>query len=296
MIVAPPLEELSGTEVKLSIRGLSKKFKGSAGEVVALSNVSLDVRAGEFLILVGQSGCGKSTLLNIIGGLDSADSGSVLMDGRAVTLPGPDRAMVFQEGALFPWLTAVKNVEFGLTQIRVPKHERRDRALHYLNIVGLSKFSDACIHELSGGMRQRVAIARSLAVEPRVLLMDEPFSALDAQTREDLYIELQRIWESTGATILFVTHNVREAVTLGDRVVLLRRPAERGDSSIQSVFDVEIMRPRHIDDMDVARMAKQISLTMRHGHDKPEDLTRNEEQLDAPSLLRGFDSALDGRS
>ncbi len=246
---------------KLSIRGVSKRYKGRKGDIIALDNIQLEVEPGEFLILVGPSGCGKSTLLNIIAALDSADEGHVLMDEEIVWWPGRDRSMVFQDGALFPWLTVQKNVEFGLKRMGLGKNERAERAQHYLRLVHLARFADSFIHELSGGMRQRVAIARALAVEPKVLLMDEPFSALDAQTREDLYIELQEIWERLGTTVIFVTHNVREAVTLGDRVVLLSSLPGR----IQEIFPVDILRPRHIDDLDVARMAQEISYAMRHG-------------------------------
>lgn len=278
---------------KLSIRNVGKRFQSAAGPVDALKDVSLEIEPGEFLILVGSSGCGKSTLLNIVAGLERADEGEILMDGRKVTAPGRERAMVFQDGALFPWLTTVKNIEFGLRQMGIPRCDCRDRAMRYLEIVNLSRFADHCIHELSGGMRQRVAIARALAVEPQILLMDEPFSALDAQTREDLYVELQRIWERTGATILFVTHNVREAVTLGDRVILMRRP--QGVSSIQAEFPIEIMRPRQIDDPDVAITAKQISMAMKHGQtfSKPEEYD-DAEHPDTPGLLRGFDHPVDG--
>src|SRR5687767_14203447 len=163
-LLADPDLLQSDSDVKLSIRNLKKTFKGSGGEVVALDGVSLDVRTGEFLILVGQSGCGKSTLLNIVAGLDKADHGEIVVDGFPVSRPGPDRAMVFQDGALFPWLTAVKNVDFGLRQKGVPPNERHDRPMHFLKLVGLENFANSCIHELSGGMRQRVAIACALAV------------------------------------------------------------------------------------------------------------------------------------
>jgi NitT/TauT family transport system ATP-binding protein len=247
--------------VKLSIRNVEKRFVAEDHTVSALSGISVDVEAGEFLVLVGPSGCGKSTLLNIIAGLVQPDAGDVLMNGVPVTKPGPDRAMVFQDGALFPWLNVRRNVEFGLLQKGVSKKEASDRALRILNLVGLSKFAENDLHTLSGGMRQRVAIARALALEPEVLLMDEPFSALDALTREDLYVELQELWEGRGATIVFVTHNVREAVTLGDRVLLLASDPGR----IQHEFPVEILRPRHIEDVDVARTAQQISAAMKKG-------------------------------
>lgn len=250
--------------MSVSVQGISKRFTGAATTVDALIDVDLDISTGQFVTLVGASGCGKSTLLNIVAGLELPDAGQVTVDGNRVFEPGPDRAMVFQDGALFPWLTVVKNVEFGLKRIGVNGRERRERAMATLEAVELSTFADSCIHELSGGMRQRVAIARALAPEPKVLLMDEPFSALDAQTREDLYVELQRIWTRTKATILLVTHNVREAVTLGDRVVLLRRPAP-GCSSVQAEFAVDLPRPRYIDDPEVSKVAKQISLALREG-------------------------------
>jgi len=247
--------------VKLSIRNVEKQFPDQDHRVHALSSISVDVEAGEFLILVGPSGCGKSTLLNIIAGLEKPDAGEVLMNGVPVTQPGPDRALVFQDGALFPWLNVRRNVEFGLRQRNMTRSEVSDRALHVLDLVGLSKFAENDLHTLSGGMRQRVAIARALALEPEVLLMDEPFSALDALTREDLYVEIQELWEGRGATIVFVTHNVREAVTLGDRVLLLASDPGR----IQGEFPVEILRPRHIEDVDVARTAQQISQAMKKG-------------------------------
>jgi len=247
--------------VKLSVRNLEKSFLEQNHRVHALANVSLDVQAGEFLILVGPSGCGKSTLLNILAGLTKPDSGEVLMNGVLVEKPGPDRALVFQDGALFPWLNVRRNVEFGLRQKGVRGKEAAERADHFLGLVGLAKFAENDLYTLSGGMKQRVAIARALALEPEVLLMDEPFSALDAITREDLYVEIQELWEGRGATIVFVTHNTREAVTLGDRVILLAADPGR----IQAEFPVEILRPRHIDDVDVSRKAQQISHAMKLG-------------------------------
>jgi NitT/TauT family transport system ATP-binding protein len=242
---------------------LGKTFQGAQGELTALNDVNLAIKSHEFVILVGASGCGKSSLLNIVAGLEEATCGEVLMDGKRVSEPGPDRAVVFQDGALFPWLSVLKNVEFALKRIGVKGNERQERAMSYLSMVGLEVFAGSYIHELSGGMRQRVAIARALSVEPQVLLMDEPFSALDAQTREDLYVELQGVWQRTGATILLVTHNVREAATLGDRVIVLRRP-EAGRSSLQCEFPISIPRPRHIDDVEVTVVAKQISTALRH--------------------------------
>lgn len=244
---------------KLSLKGISKRFQTRNGPIQALDDIWLDVEDGEFVVLIGPSGCGKSTLFNIVAGLDAADSGEVWESERRVTGPGRDRGVVFQDGALFPWLTAQKNVEFGLKQMGIPPRERAERARHYLQLVHLSRFANSYLHELSGGMRQRVAIARALAIEPEVLLMDEPFSALDAQTREDLYDVLQEIWGRTRKTIVFVTHNVREAVCLADRVVLLAARPGR----VQAVFPIEMARPRFIDDVDVARVAHQISCALK---------------------------------
>ena len=273
---------------KLSIRNIEKRFLDQDHRVNALSSVSFDVLAGEFLVLVGPSGCGKSTLLSIIAGLEKADSGEVLVDGIPVTQPGPDRALVFQDGALFPWLNVRKNVEFGLRQKGISGSEATDKAIHFLDQVGLAKFAENDLYTLSGGMRQRVAIARVLALEPEVLLMDEPFSALDAITREDLYVEVQELWQSRGSTIVFVTHNVREAVTLGDRVLLLASDPGR----IQLEVQVDILRPRHIDDVDVARTAQQLSQAMRHGRDAYFEEVWNHEQFEESDLLRSLDRAV----
>jgi NitT/TauT family transport system ATP-binding protein len=246
---------------RLTLHGVSKRFAGRKQDVQALENISLEVNDGEFVVLIGPSGCGKSTLLNIIAGLDTADHGEVRESDRLVVGPGRDRGVVFQDGALFPWLTAQKNVEFGLKQMGLPPAARAERAAHFLQLVHLSRFGDSYLHELSGGMRQRVAIARALALEPEVLLMDEPFSALDAQTREDLYQVLQEIWERTRKTVLFVTHNVREAVCLADRVVLLSARPGR----VHEIFNVQLTRPRFIDDVDVVHMSRRISCVMKEG-------------------------------
>ena len=278
---------------KLSIRGVSKTFIGTNGTHRALEDISIDVPEGEFLILVGPSGCGKSTLLNVVAGLEQCTAGEVLVDGKRVTGPGPDRIVIFQEGALFPWLNVQKNVEFSLKQIGVPGKQRAERADYYLRMVKLHKFAHSFIHELSGGMRQRVAIARALAVEPKVLLMDEPFSALDALTREDLYEELQEIWVRLRTTVMFITHNVREAVTLGDRVVLLGGQPGR----IEGEFAIRILRPRHVDDLDVARTAQQISFAMKRGyaHLNGEEYDDEDQRAEA-GVLHGLDTAVVGRS
>jgi NitT/TauT family transport system ATP-binding protein len=226
--------------IKISFQQVCKEFSfrgeggGAPRRFTALEDITLDVRAGEFLALVGPSGCGKSTLLDLLGGLTVPTSGRILLEGRPITGPARDRGIVFQQYALFPWLTAAQNVEFGLDIAGLKSRERRDRARHYLDLVGLAAFADRYPHELSGGMKQRVAIARSLAYDPEVLLMDEPFAALDAQTRETLQGELLRIWRSTGKTIVFITHGIDEAVVLGQRVaVMTSRPGR-----IKQVIDV----------------------------------------------------------
>ncbi|MED4452333.1 ABC transporter ATP-binding protein [Metabacillus fastidiosus] len=203
----------------------SDERKGGVKEFTALKNIHFSVKTGEFLSLVGPSGCGKSTLLDLLGGLTKPTSGRILLDGKPIDGPGLDRGIVFQQYALFPWKTAKGNIEFGLESKGVPKKERTEIARHFLSLVGLSGFENRYPHELSGGMKQRVAIARSLAFNPEVLLMDEPFAALDAQTRETLQTELLQIWEKTKKTIIFITHGIDEAVYLGQRVaVMTSRP------------------------------------------------------------------------
>jgi NitT/TauT family transport system ATP-binding protein len=225
-------------KTKLEFVSVSKTFavrSGRPGErFSALENISLRVEPGEFMVLVGPSGCGKSTLIDLLGGLSQPTSGKILLDGEPITGPGLNRGIVFQQYALFPWRTALENVEFGLEAKRVPKAERRDIARSHLDMVGLSGFEGRFPHELSGGMKQRVAIARSLAYDPEVLLMDEPFAALDAQTRETLQVELVKIWEKSRTTILFITHGIDEAVCLGQRIaVMTSRPGR-----IKRIVDV----------------------------------------------------------
>jgi len=230
----------------IQIQNIGKVFplRGPAGKAgatfTALEDISLEVRAGEFLAVVGPSGCGKSSLLDILAGLVRADTGRVLLDGAEITGPSPDRAVVFQQYALLPWRSAQRNVEFGLEAKGISPRERREKARHFLNLVGLSGFENHYPHELSGGMKQRVAIARSLACDPGVLLMDEPFAALDAQTREILQDELLRIWETAGTTVVFITHGIDEAVYLGQRVaVMSSRPGR-----IKTVLDIPLTNRR----------------------------------------------------
>jgi NitT/TauT family transport system ATP-binding protein len=240
---------------KVGLSEICLSYRTQSGErLLALDNINLQVRPGEFVCIVGPSGCGKSTLLHLIAGLHTQTSGQVLIDGKPVQGTGTDRILIFQDHGLFPWLTVGQNVEFGMKMKGVPKAERHERTRHYLQLVHLAKFETSYIHQLSGGMRQRVAIARALATEPDVLLMDEPFAALDAQTRDLLHDELERIWSETGRTIIFVTHNVREAVRLGDRVVLLTfRPGR-----VKSEFPVDLPRPRSLEDPEVALAARAV--------------------------------------
>jgi NitT/TauT family transport system ATP-binding protein len=244
---------------KLALRDVSKTFAGRDGPLLAVDGISLEVREGEFLCLVGPSGCGKSTLLNLIAGLERPTGGEVLMEGRPVTGPGPERMVLFQEAALFPWLNVLHNVEFGLKQQNVSRRVRRETALRYLDLVHLGKFAGAYVHELSGGMKQRVALARALAANPGVLLMDEPFAALDAQTRDILHAELQEVWAATKKTVVFITHNVREAVCLGDRVVVLTyRPGR-----LKAEFPVTLPRPRQIEDEGLMEVVAEITASLR---------------------------------
>lgn len=245
---------------KLAIENVSKNFQGASGPVLALDRVSLNVAEGEFVCLVGASGCGKTTLLNIIAGLEKPDSGAVLADGKPVAGPGRERLVMFQEPALFPWLDVFGNVLFGLKlKPNLTNKDRRDVAKYYLELVGLSRFEHANIHELSGGMKQRVSLARALAPNPRVLLMDEPFAALDALTREQLYGDIQEIWKARRKTIVFVTHNVREAACLGDRVLLFSPHPGR----IREEFAVDLPRPRDINSVDLAAHATRITKALK---------------------------------
>jgi NitT/TauT family transport system ATP-binding protein len=209
-------------EPLVRFRGVGKSFADPAGaQIEALRAIDLDIGAGEFLCLLGPSGCGKSTLLNILAGFIPPSSGSVIVNGVAVGAPGPDRAMVFQDYALFPWMTVAENIAFGLEMKRVPRRTIAASVNRLLDMLGLAGFANHYPKDLSGGMRQRVAIARALAVEPPILLMDEPFGALDALTRQSLQDELLRIWEGLGKTVIFVTHSIDEAIYLADRIVVL---------------------------------------------------------------------------
>ena len=257
----PPVQPRSRSRAaKLVVDGITKWYRTGAANVHALDDISLEIGNGEFVCLVGASGCGKSTLLDIMAGLTKADAGRVLADGEPVVGPGRQRLVMFQEPALFPWLTAFGNVMFGL-KLRddLSNRERREIAWENLALVGLDEFAYANIHELSGGMKQRVALARALAPDPQVLLMDEPFAALDAMTRDQLYGDIQRIWSESGKTIVFVTHDVREAVCLGDRVLLMSpRPGHIGRE-----FKISLPRPRDINSPALAELAAQTAAALK---------------------------------
>ena len=247
-------EVLHSGEGKIRLRGVSRSFVTAQGPLQALEGIDLDVHAGEFICIVGPSGCGKSTLLNLVAGLDRCTAGEIWTDGHRVEGPSSNRLLIFQELGLFPWLTVRENVEFGLRRRGVLRQECVERARRVLRLVHLGGFENSYLHQLSGGMKQRVALARSLVMEPEVLLMDEPFAALDAQTRDLLHQELERLWVDTGQTIVFVTHNVREAVRLGDRVVVMTfRPGR-----IKCQFEITLPRPRTLEDPALTLVARSV--------------------------------------
>ncbi len=238
----------------LEAKGITKYFAHKDTRMQALGGIDLSVEEGEIVTLIGPSGCGKSTFLRLVAGLDTSDDGSILLDGKPISGTGPERIMVFQEGALFPWLNVQDNVEFGLRIAGVSADKRAKASGKYLDMMHLSKFNDSFIHQLSTGMKQRVAIARALVMEPRMLLMDEPFSALDISTRDRLLGEVQDIWKKTGRTILFVTHNAVEATVLGSRIaVFSNRP-----SRIKKIIKVDAERPRSTDDNSLAPIRNEI--------------------------------------
>lgn len=249
--LAKDADSAEAVEYAARIEHVSKSFAGPGGQQLVLDDITLDVAPGEFVTLLGASGCGKSTLLNLVAGLDEPSAGSITTNGRP--------ALMFQEHALFPWLTAGKNIELALKLRGVPKNERRDRTEELLELVRLGGAYGKRVHELSGGMRQRVAMARALAQDSQILLMDEPFAALDAITRDMLHDELTRIWSETGLSVLFVTHNVREAVRLAERVILLSSRPGR----IAREWTVAIPQPRRIEDAPVAELSIEITEELR---------------------------------
>jgi NitT/TauT family transport system ATP-binding protein len=243
---------------ELVAQDLWLEYGVGAGVVTALQEISLTVSEGELITIVGPSGCGKSSFLNLVAGFMQASRGTLLLDGRRIEGPGADRGVVFQEHALFPWMTVRKNVMYGLRVNRVPRAEADRRVAELLDLIGLARFADAWPKALSGGMKQRVAIARALANQPRMLLMDEPFAALDAQTRRFLQGELLRIWEMTGTTILFVTHSIDEAVLLSDRIVVMTARPGR----IKTIIRVDAVRPRDENRLDFLEARRLVSAAL----------------------------------
>ena len=239
----------------LTVRGVTKRFAVGDGEVEALAPVDLSIPQGEFVCLIGASGCGKSTLLRIIAGFEEPSTGEASIDGKAITGPGSDRGMVFQDYALFPWMTVRENISFGPRQRRLPREEIDKTTDEFVRMVGLTRFADRYPSQLSGGMKQRVAIARVLANNANILLMDEPFGALDALTREQLQHELLQIWTRTGVTTIFVTHSVEEAVLLADRVLVM----SAGPGRIDSDFRIELARPRDVSSPEFNALRRDIA-------------------------------------
>lgn len=236
----------------LKTAGLSKTFKNAAEP--ALSDINLEIEDGEFICIVGPSGCGKSTLLNLIAGLETPTSGSIILDDKEVKDPGADRVVMFQEPALYPWLNVIDNVKFGMKLAGVPKGEQGKRAEKYLKMVHLWDFREYAVHELSGGMKQRTALARALTMDSRIMLMDEPFSALDKQTINKLRAELEAIWEETRRTIIYVTHSVEEALYFADRIIIL---ADR-PGIVKSIVKIDLPRPRQLDSEDFVDIRKHL--------------------------------------
>lgn len=230
----------NNSSVKVMVKNLLKIYDSQRGKVTALNGVDLEIKENNFTCIVGPSGCGKSTLLNILAGLDVPTSGEALVDGKPISGPGPDRGVVFQQYALFPWLTVEKNIQMGLHCRKLPKEEASQVTEHYLDMMGLTEFRSSYPKELSGGMKQRVAVARAYAMNPSLLLMDEPFGALDAQTRSQLQSELLDIWEKEQKTCLFITHDVEEAVLLSQRVVIMSARPGR----IKRIVDIDVPYPR----------------------------------------------------
>ena len=247
---------------RINIRGVSKQFFDIAQsqEILALQDIDLEVGHAEFLTIIGQSGCGKSTLLDVIAGFEQASAGSIEIDGKPVTRPGPDRGVVFQEYALFPWLTVYENIAFGLREQRIPMPERDTRVREQIEIVGLLGFEARYPHELSGGMRQRVAIARVLVTDPKSLLMDEPFAALDAQTRSLMQQELLAVWQRNQRSVIFITHNIEEAIFLGDRVMVMTpRPGR-----IKSIVAIDLPRPREVTSTEFNEYRRKVTHLLQH--------------------------------
>jgi NitT/TauT family transport system ATP-binding protein len=243
-------------KVSLSLKNVTKEYTQRNSETsIVLENVNIQILDGEIVTILGKSGCGKSTLLNLIAGFENSYGGEILLNGKPVKDISPERIMMFQESALFPWLTAFQNVEIALKMAKVPKYQREKVVKHYLDIVGLSDYSNSYIHQLSGGMKQRVSLARALSLNPKILLMDEPFAALDITIKKSLYKELLDLHEKTKKTILFVTHNINEAVLLGDRVIVMS-PHVYG---IKKEYVIDIPKDQRIDNLSIKNIINEIT-------------------------------------
>lgn len=267
-------DRLKQRPVTMEVKGLNKQF----GEVTALKDINLKIHKREFVCVIGPSGCGKSTLIRILAGLEQASSGQVLLNGEAVTEPGPERGMVFQGYTLFPWLTVKKNIMFGLLESGYDKGTAESEAREWINLIGLTKFENSYPHQLSGGMKQRVAIARALANRPKVLLMDEPFGALDAQTRAKMQAYLLEIWKNIDITVFFITHDLDEAVYLADRILVLK--ANPGE--VQEIVEVPVPQPRSPDQF----MNPEFLATKRHIEELIHPPSEQEEDDDHLNLVR----------
>jgi NitT/TauT family transport system ATP-binding protein len=244
----------------LEIKDLVRVFRTGGTYLKALDGINLEVQPGEMLCVLGPSGCGKTTLLKVLAGFLKPSGGHVFLRGKPIAGPGPDRCVVFQEDALFPWLTVAENIDFGLKALKIPRRRRRELLDRSLSLIGLSAFRNYLPQEISGGMKQRVALARVLILEPEILLMDEPFAALDAQTREEMQLLLLRLWEMLSQTVVFVTHDVREAVTLADRVVVMEKHSGR----LKDIVDIELERPRSPDDQPFLSRCARLNDLLRN--------------------------------
>ena len=246
-------------KVSLSLKNVSKQYSQRNSETnTVLENINIQIFEGEIITILGKSGCGKSTLLNLIAGFENSYSGEILLNGKPVKDISPERIMMFQESALFPWLTAFQNVEIALQMAKVPKNQRKNIVKHNLNIVGLSEYSNSYIHQLSGGMKQRVSLARALSLNPKILLMDEPFAALDITIKKSLYKELLDLHKKTRKTILFVTHNINEAVLLGDRVIVMS-PRLYG---IKKEYVIDIPKDQRSDNLSIKNIINEITVDL----------------------------------
>lgn len=247
--------------MSLILKNVSKQYE-NAGQPT-LDGINLEIRSGEFLCVVGKSGCGKSTLLNLIAGLEEPTQGEILLDGEKITKAGADRVVMFQEHALFPWRNVIENVRFGMEIAGIPKEQQEERAMKYLEMVQMEKYRDYPIHQLSGGMRQRVALARALTLDSKLLLMDEPFSALDKQTANRMREQLQEIWMQVNRTIFFITHSVEEAVYLADRVVVMSEKKK----NIQNLIEIRLPRPRHVYEEEFVAYRHRILEEVQNGEE-----------------------------